>query len=81
MSTIAENVSTLKGPASILYGDGALAGAINLVPKKPTTDARHVDALASYGSFDSWRLGAGINQPLGTTAALRSDLSASRSGG
>ncbi|MBY0303077.1 TonB-dependent receptor [Sphingomonas ginsenosidimutans] len=76
-----DRIEVLKGPASILYGDGALAGAINLVPKKPTTDARHVDALASYGSFDSWRLGAGINQPLGTTAALRSDLSASRSGG
>lgn len=74
-------IEVLKGPASILYGDGALAGAINLVPKKPAFDARHVDMLASYGSFDTARLGLGINQPLSPAAALRSDLSLSRSDG
>ena len=76
-----ERIEVLKGPASILYGDGALAGAINLVPKKPVLEAAHYDALASYGSFGTARLGVGLNQPLSGTAALRSDLSVSRSNG
>ncbi|MEG3089123.1 TonB-dependent receptor [Sphingomonas sp. PB4P5] len=74
-------IEVLKGPASILYGDGALAGAINFVPKKPNVDATQVDALASYGSFDTMRLGLGINQPLSSTAAFRTDLSMARSAG
>ena len=76
-----ERVEVLKGPASILYGDGALAGAINLVPRKPGFDGAHLDALASYGSFGAARLGVGVNQPLSPGAALRSDLSMSRSNG
>ncbi|GGB25408.1 TonB-dependent receptor [Sphingomonas metalli] len=76
-----ERVEVLKGPASILYGDGALAGAINLVPRKPDPNAAHIDALASYGSFDTVRLGAGLNLPLGGGAAVRSDLGLSRSDG
>jgi iron complex outermembrane receptor protein len=74
-------IEVLKGPASILYGDGALAGAINLVPRKPTTDATHIEALASLGSFDSRRLGIGLNRPLSADAALRTDLGLSRSDG
>lgn len=76
-----DRIEVLKGPASILYGDGALAGAINLVPKKPAFDVRQVDALASYGSFDTMRLGIGVNQPLSSNAAFRTDLSVSRSDG
>jgi iron complex outermembrane receptor protein len=76
-----DRIEVLKGPASILYGDGALAGAINLVPKKPAFDATHVDALASYGSFGTARLGIGLNQPLSPDVALRTDLSLSRSAG
>lgn len=74
-------VEVLKGPASILYGEGALAGTINLVPKKPSFDAQAIDMLASYGSFDSARIGLGINQPLVRNVALRSDLSVARSDG
>lgn len=76
-----ERIEVLKGPASILYGDGALAGAINLVPKKAVLGAANVDVLASYGSFGTARVGLGLNQPLSGTAALRSDLGVSRSQG
>ena len=33
-----ERVEVLKGPASVLYGTGALGGTVNIVLKKPTPD-------------------------------------------
>ena len=35
-----DRIEVLKGPASILYGEGALAGAINFVPKRPEIGER-----------------------------------------
>lgn len=32
----ADRIEVLRGPASVLYGDGAIGGIINVVPKKPT---------------------------------------------
>lgn len=76
-----EKIEVLKGPASVLYGAGSLAGTINLVPKKPVLDSRSVDTLISYGSFDTTRLGIGANAPLSENAAVRGDVSYSHSDG
>lgn len=76
-----DRIEVLKGPASILYGDGALAGAINLVPKAASLDGRQADGLAAIGSFGAMRLGVGANTPLGPVAAIRSDLAVSRTAG
>jgi iron complex outermembrane receptor protein len=76
-----EKVEVLKGPASVLYGAGSLAGTINLVPKKPVLGDTSVDSTISYGSFDTFRLGLGGNAPLGDSAALRADVSHSESSG
>jgi iron complex outermembrane recepter protein len=76
-----ERIEILKGPASVLYGEGALAGAINLVPKKATLGAHRTEALASYGSFDSVRLAGDVNLPLGERAAIRAVAAHGRSDG
>lgn len=76
-----EKVEVLKGPASVLYGAGSLAGTINLVPKKPVLGDTSIDSMISYGSFDTVRLGLGGNAPLGDSAAVRADVSHSRSSG
>lgn len=58
-----ENVEVLKGPASILYGQGSLGGFINIVTRRPT-DSRHAKLKASLGSYDHHRLEADLNLPL-----------------
>jgi iron complex outermembrane recepter protein len=72
-----EQVEVLKGPASILYGEGAIGGAINMVSKAPTS-ALLVDGLFSYGSFGTYRGGVGVSGPIGKNVFARVD--ASRSG-
>ncbi len=74
-----ERVEVLRGPASLLYGEGALGGAINLVTRRPSTEGRVVDAMLGIGSFNTRRAGIGINQPLSETVAVRLDASGLRS--
>jgi len=74
-----DRVEVLKGPASVLYGEGALAGVINKVTRKPVPGERHLDARLSIGSFDTVFAGGGVNLPLSSTIAVRADASYQRS--
>lgn len=76
-----DRVEILKGPASVIYGNGALAGTINLVTKQPVLNQNFGQAIASYGSFDSWRGGADYNVAIGQNAALRASAVYSQSSG
>lgn len=75
------SVDVLKGPASVLYGQGAVGGAVNILSKSPDFRASAGQALASYGDFDTLSLGLGGNAVLGDTLAARADVSYHRSGG
>jgi iron complex outermembrane recepter protein len=46
-----ERVEVLRGPSSILYGQGGPGGLVNLVSKRPTDKPVH-ELLAQLGSFD-----------------------------
>ena len=74
-----ERVEVLKGPASVLYGEGALAGVINKVTRKPVLGERMLDLMLSGGSFDMIFTGAGVNLPVSSTIAVRADASYQRS--
>ena len=76
-----ERIEVLKGPASVLYGEGALAGAINLVPKRPQFGELKWSATLGAGSFGTRRAGVDVNVPLSDTAALRAVASDNRSEG
>lgn len=80
-SWLYERIEILKGPASVLFGEGALAGAINLVPKKPLLGDTAVSGLASYGSFDTLRVAGDVNVPLGDKVAVRAVGSYGRTSG
>src|SRR5882757_11474691 len=69
------SVEILKGPASVLYGQGAIAGAVNVVDKAPSFGASQIEGLASSGSFDTTNVGIGGTTHFGDTLALRADFS------
>ncbi|MET4803118.1 iron complex outermembrane receptor protein [Bradyrhizobium sp. LB11.1] len=50
-----EAVEFLKGPASLISGEGAAGGAINFVTKQPHTGAIRNEADFSYDSLNSFR--------------------------
>jgi iron complex outermembrane recepter protein len=50
-----ESVEFLKGPASLMSGEGASGGAINFVTRQPHTGPIQNDAEFSYDSLSSFR--------------------------
>lgn len=70
-----DRIEVIKGPASMLFGEGALGGVINKVTRKPTFDGNHMDGLLSYGSFDTVMAAGGVNYRISDTLALRADAS------
>jgi iron complex outermembrane recepter protein len=50
-----DSVEILKGPASLLSGEGASGGAINFVNKQPTSGPVQNEAFFSYDSLNSFR--------------------------
>jgi iron complex outermembrane receptor protein len=80
-SWLFERIEVLSGPASVLYGEGALAGVINFVPKRPVLGERSVTGVVSGGSLDTLRAAGDLNLPLGDKVALRAIASTNRSGG
>lgn len=58
---LADRVEAVKGPASVLYGTGALGGAINvLMPQARFTPGTSLRASASYDSASRGVRGTGI---------------------
>ena len=74
-----DRIEVIKGPASVLFGEGALGGVVNKVTRKPEFTGDHMDALLSYGSFDTLTAAGGVNYRLSDTLAVRADASIMRS--
>lgn len=74
-----DRIEVIKGPASVLFGEGALGGVINKVTRKPRFDGDHMDTLLSYGSFNTLTAAGGVNLQLSDTVAVRADASIMRS--
>lgn len=76
-----ERIEVLKGPASVLYGEGGIGGAVNFVSKQPDRNNPGSEALLSYGSFNTSRAAIGSGGALGENAAYRFDFSHQQSDG
>lgn len=75
-----ERIEVLTGPASVLYGQGALGGAVNVVTRRPG-EVPSADIEASYGSQRTVHLAAGAGGPLGDALGYRLDASYRQSDG
>jgi vitamin B12 transporter len=57
-----ERIEILKGSASTLYGSNAVAGVINIISKKATSKQPQLRGLLTYGSYNSIKGNANLNQ-------------------
>ena len=76
-----ERIDILSGPASVLYGQGALGAAVNVVMRKPNKTRTEFEGEAGYGSQNTAHAAAGIGGPLGDQFSYRVDASYRRSDG
>ncbi|MDP3551140.1 MAG: TonB-dependent siderophore receptor [Novosphingobium sp.] len=65
-----EQVELVRGPASVLFGQGALGGIVNLVSKRPEFET-HGEASVRYGSFDRKEVMLDLTGPLDQSVAAR----------
>jgi len=71
-----ERVEVLKGPASVLYGQGGLAGKVNLVTKRPLLKPFY-EIEASAGNFNFYRGAIDLSGPLNPEKTVLYRLNAS----
>jgi iron complex outermembrane receptor protein len=76
-----ERIEVLKGPASALYGGGALGATVNLIRKKPSLTPAY-DFSGAVGSWESFRGTFGATGRLSSDRALyRLDVGTERKEG
>jgi iron complex outermembrane receptor protein len=76
-----ERIEVLKGPGSVLSGNEAFGGTVNLVRKKPSAE-RLYDLTMSAGSWGSRRVSGGASGPLvGNSLLYRLDFSYAQADG
>lgn len=64
-----EQVEILKGPASVLYGQGSPGGLVNVVSKTPRADLVP-EVFVQYGSHDHKQIGVDFGGALNEDASL-----------
>ncbi|BAV64837.1 TonB-dependent receptor [Sphingobium cloacae] len=77
---MAQSVEILRGPASVLYGEGAIGGAVNVVRKEPS-DEMMASGRIGFASYDSLNVAAGAGGPVVAGVGFRADASYRRSEG
>lgn len=76
-----ERIEILYGPASVLYGAGAIGGAVNVVSKKPDPKNTRMQGQFSLGSWNTTRAAFDVTGPLNDRVAYRLNASYNRSDG
>ena len=75
-----ERIEVLRGPASVLYGEGAIGGIVNVVSKKPLFTPLNV-ARVGLGSDGLVRAAIDTTGPIGESLAYRLNVSGNRADG
>lgn len=75
-----ERIEVLRGPASVLYGEGAIGGVVNVVPKRPQRE-RETTLQAGVGPDGAKRFGFDTTGALGPRLSYRFYASDARANG
>src|SRR5262249_15451311 len=59
-----DRIEVLGGPASVLYGNGAIGGAVNVIPRQPNTSSSETTGRLIYGTDNTWRAALDSSGPL-----------------
>lgn len=76
-----DRIEVLRGPASVIYGNGAIGGVINVIPKKPARGPVQNEVQATIGTDNTQRLGLGSGGAINDVLSYRVDISGERSDG
>ncbi|MBI6946685.1 MULTISPECIES: TonB-dependent receptor [Pseudomonas] len=76
-----QRVDVLRGPASVLYGEGATGAVVNVIPKKPFEGDIENHLRLGYGSYDSQQQAFDSGGSLSDTLSYRLNLNRLRSNG
>ena len=76
-----ERVDVLRGPASVLYGEGATGAVVNTLPKKPFEGEIENHIRLGYGSYDRQQEALDSGGSLTDTLSYRLNLNRLRSNG
>ncbi len=66
----ADRIEVLRGPASVMYGEGAIGGAINIIPKGPLPFTRN-EAEVSFDTNRTRRIAVDSGGPINKDVAYR----------
>lgn len=64
-----ERIEVLRGPASVLYGQGSLGGITNIVTKQPLSEPFY-EISGSAGSYDTYRGAIDLSGPINDSGTL-----------
>ena len=68
-------VGVLSGPASVLYGTGAIGGAVNVVPRRPDPMQRRNEVELGAGRFGTYHEAVDSTGPISDRVSYRFDAS------
>ncbi|MCX5507120.1 TonB-dependent receptor [Pseudomonas sp. BJa3] len=69
-----ERIDVIRGPASVLYGEGATGATVNVIPKKPFSGDIRNHLRLGYGSWDRQQLGLDSGGSLSERLSYRATL-------
>ncbi|MCO7633149.1 TonB-dependent receptor [Pseudomonas guariconensis] len=76
-----ERIDVIRGPASVLYGEGATGAVINVIPKKPFAGEIRNHLRLGYGSWDRQQLGLDSGGSLSERLSYRVTLNTQQGNG
>ncbi|NML32580.1 TonB-dependent receptor [Paraburkholderia antibiotica] len=74
-----DHIDVLRGPASVIYGEGAIGGVVNIVPKKPTRTPIENELRLGIGTERTARAAFGSGGAINERLSYRFDISGNRS--